>query len=304
MFKVTKSKYANKTVEIIDEDGNRMRMNYIDAVDQNYISLKNLAKELDVTPRMLTRQINSKKYDSIFRRLFKVSLNHDPELGDFIGYPSQGKPKYVSKQLSAVIRDWQNEGISKYLGEEEERINKIKKKMDDGSKSEIVSFLGSGLEYSAKIKDDLSNLKRNISEQEKQYINYYRRTFINEVLDIINKKDFSDDEKRQKIMEIGSKKQRVKNSNNLEKSFEKLNSDVDALLFDYRILTIKPDEDGPGLYQPFVSLVKRMEIKEKEEELWKKENPDKLPAKNTIKGLSKERFINLNDKFVRIVGWA
>ncbi|MCD7112266.1 hypothetical protein [Limosilactobacillus agrestis] len=300
---MTKSKYANKTVEIIDEDGNRMRMNYIDAVDQNYISLKNLAKELDVTPRMLTRQINSKKYDSIFRRLFKESLNHDPELGDFIGYPSQGKPKYVSKQLSAVIRDWQNGGISKYLGEKEEKINKIKKRMDDGSKSEIMSFLGEGLEYSAKIKNDLSELKRNISEQEKQYINYYRRTFINEVLGIINKKD-SPDKKIQKIVEIGNKKQRVKNSNDLEESFEKLNSDVDALLFDYRILTIKPDENGPGLYQPFVSYVKRMEIEEKEEELWKKENPDRLPAKNTIKGLSKERFINLNDKFVRIVGWA
>ena len=266
---MTKSKYTGKTVVILDEDGEEMPMDYVEAVDTYYTPLCRLAKKVKVSSRTLQRQIEAKKYDTAFDEVFNERLNHDSKIGDLINYPSQGRPKYVSPRLSLIIENYQTKGIAKYLDEKQKEL------FSKGSDSSSVSFFIKSAGHDKEINDDLTRLKNKIREQEKSYVNNYRKRLTLEIIDdYVKTRNVTDqDEFIKKIRKLADRNQRVKFSKEVREELDNLEKDIMKQSIDYEYLMRMTKNWKTDLY-PFYGLcamVKRERIESKKKERVDKE---------------------------------
>lgn len=271
---MTKSKYAGKTVMILDEDGEKMPMDYIEAVDTYYMPLRQLAKKVGVSSRTLQRRIEAKKYDTAFDEMFTERLDHDSKIGDLINYPGQGRPKYVSPRLSLIIENYQKGGITKYLDKKQKDL--VKKGTNKNPNPSSVSFFRKGDSHEVEINNDLVRLKEKIAEQEKKYINYYRRKLTKEINDdYVKTGNLADQDKFiENIWKHADQKQRVRFTEGVEEGFEDLKKDIMKLIVDYEYLMKMTQNWETDLlpYYGMCALVERGKIEsEKKKKIAKEE---------------------------------
>ena len=277
---MTKPKYDTSSVRYIDENKENKIGNYIDVIDNYYFSCSKLAKKIGISSRKLQYQIEKGKYNLAFQYFFKQSIRirkekPDSKIGDLIGYPGRGGEKYISSQLKAVILECKKHpDLLTYFNNQE------KLKVKDG---DLVTpaFFNSKAEYEMNIKDELEQLKENVKEQERNYTNEYRRKLINKLIDIINDNNLSKEKIIEQILNLGKKKtQRIKFSNETNKTIATLKEDINNLLVDYEAACVGLELEPNNEYPYWIDALAGKSWKDRY----------KIPA--------------LAGKCIRIVGWA